>query len=325
LIRLEASLAVLLLLGAGPASAAPRELGRVDWGRDLDAAFATSATEGRPVFVLFQEVPGCRTCVSFGEQVLGHPLLVEAIETEFVPVFVYNNRPGRDAEILARYAEPAWNNPVVRLLDAEGRDLIPRRAGVWEPFTVGERMIAALEAAGRPVPPYLRDAVDELRPRHTERASFGMYCYWSGEACLGALPGVLESRTGSLDGSEVVELRFDPAAVSYAELVGEARRRGCADRVFVHDAAQRAAAEAIFGDAVTLATGHLREAGSRDQKYYLRRSPWKDADLTPRQALRVNAALEAGLDPAPHLSPRQTPALRSAAPRGARPAGACGR
>lgn len=306
LIALAVVLPIALFLhGATAERSAPRELGRVEWGRDLEAALARSAAEARPVFLLFQEVPGCQTCVSFGEQVLSHPLLVEAIETEFVPVFVYNNRPGQDAEWLARYDEPAWNNPVVRLLDARGRDLIPRRAGVWEPYAMGERMIAALEAAVRSVPSYLRDAVDEVRPRHTERASFGMYCYWSGEACLGGLPGVLESRTGSLGGSEAVELRFDPAVVSYGELVQEARQRGCADRVFAHDAAQRRAAAEVFGKAVTLETGRLREAGRRDQKYYLRRSAWKQVELTPRQAVRVNAALESGTDPAQYLSPRQ--------------------
>ncbi len=49
----------------------------------------------------------------------------------------------------------------------------------------------------------------------------------------------------------------------------------------------------------------VRVSRARDQKYHLRRSPFKDLDLTPRQAVRVNAAVAVGLDPAPHLSPRQ--------------------
>jgi hypothetical protein len=103
-------LLVAVAAAASLGEGAPRELGAVEWGRDLDAALARGQAEGKPLFVLFQEVPGCSTCVSFGDQVLRHPLLVEAIETEFVPVFVYNNRGGRDAEILARYGEPSWNN-----------------------------------------------------------------------------------------------------------------------------------------------------------------------------------------------------------------------
>ena len=305
-------LAAAVSLGVFWDRGTPRELGQVRWERDLDAALARGADEGRPLFVLFQEVPGCSTCVSFGEQVLSHPLLVEAIETEFVPVFVYNNKGGRDAELLARFGEPSWNNPVVRFLDPEGRDLIARRAGVWAPHAIGARMVAALESSGRPVPEYLRAAVDEARPRYTERARFGMYCYWSGEACLGEIRGVVGSQTGHLGGAEVVELEFDPDLVSYDDLVALARRRGCADRVFALSTSQRDIARQLFGDRVTSDSGPLRVARARDQKYYLRRSPLKKLELTPRQALRANAAVAAGLDPAPHLSPRQRETLTAA-------------
>ena len=34
------------------------ELGTVKWGRDMDAALETSKESGKPVFALFQEVPG---------------------------------------------------------------------------------------------------------------------------------------------------------------------------------------------------------------------------------------------------------------------------
>lgn len=34
------------------------ELGAVEWNRDLDAAKKQSAETGKPIFVLFQEVPG---------------------------------------------------------------------------------------------------------------------------------------------------------------------------------------------------------------------------------------------------------------------------
>lgn len=285
--------------------ATPREIGAVAWGRDFDAALARSSALGRPVFAFFQEVPGCSTCVSFGEQVLEQPMLVEAIETEFVPVLVYNNRPGRDAALLVRFGEPAWNNPVVRFLDGDGQDLIPRKAGVWSPYAVGKRMLQALEAAGRPAPDSLRRTVDEAKPRHSELATFGMYCYWSGEACLGSMPGILETRTGAVGGSEVVEVRFDPDLISYPALLREAHTRGCAARVFVRDERQLALASDVFGRAALLVSGALREAGDRDQKYYLKRSRWKNLALTPGQATRVNSAIGRGLDPTPALSPRQ--------------------
>ena len=63
-----------------PASAAenPRELGQVSWLRDWDTAAARSRVDGRPLLVLFQEIPGCATCVGFGEGALSNPRLVEA-------------------------------------------------------------------------------------------------------------------------------------------------------------------------------------------------------------------------------------------------------
>jgi len=36
----------------------PVEVGHVNWGRDFDAALKMSAESGKPVLVLFQEVPG---------------------------------------------------------------------------------------------------------------------------------------------------------------------------------------------------------------------------------------------------------------------------
>ena len=42
------------LLGEDP----PVELGAVKWGRDVELAKKTSARTGKPIMVLFQEVPG---------------------------------------------------------------------------------------------------------------------------------------------------------------------------------------------------------------------------------------------------------------------------
>jgi hypothetical protein len=39
-------------------NAGPREVGTVRWGRDYDAVLKTSKSSGKPIFVLFQEVPG---------------------------------------------------------------------------------------------------------------------------------------------------------------------------------------------------------------------------------------------------------------------------
>ncbi|NNC90828.1 MAG: hypothetical protein HKN82_20430 [Akkermansiaceae bacterium] len=49
---------VLLALATALLPAQPVELGAVRWSRDLDAALASSAKSGKPVLLLFQEVPG---------------------------------------------------------------------------------------------------------------------------------------------------------------------------------------------------------------------------------------------------------------------------
>ena len=83
----------------------PVELGKVKWLRSYEEAIAQSRQECKPVLILFQEVPGCGTCQKYGNEVLSHPLLVEAIETHFVPLAIFNNKGGADAEVLKRYNE----------------------------------------------------------------------------------------------------------------------------------------------------------------------------------------------------------------------------
>ena len=51
-----ASLAVHSIM-ADKSSRQP-ELGTVKWGRDMNAALKASKSSGKPVFALFQEVPG---------------------------------------------------------------------------------------------------------------------------------------------------------------------------------------------------------------------------------------------------------------------------
>lgn len=106
---------------------------------------------------------------------LSHPLLVEAVTQCFQPVAIYNNVKGYDAQVLERYRERTWNNPVVRYLDAEGADLIPRKGGIYTlPATAG-RMLAALQAAKRPVPGYLRLLALDRRGKYLHKATFAMF------------------------------------------------------------------------------------------------------------------------------------------------------
>ena len=51
-------IAALLAGGLARAAEVPVEIGTVAWGGELEAGFAESRESGKPVFLLFQEVPG---------------------------------------------------------------------------------------------------------------------------------------------------------------------------------------------------------------------------------------------------------------------------
>lgn len=299
--------AAVLAMTAPRATSAPTgqppELGRVEWGRDYAAARDASRRSGRPVLVLFDEVPGCHTCVSYGETALSHPLVVEAAGALFEPVFVHNNVDGAERAILESFGEPAWNNPVVRIVDDRQKDLAPRLDGDYTPEGLAATMVVALERAGRETPLYLRLVAADGAPTR-ETAVFAMHCFWEGEAKLGAQPGVLSTRTGMLDGREVVEVVFDPDALAFPELLRAARSMSCADRVYIRTDEQAPAARAVAGDAAVRSDASITPS-PKDDKYSLRQSEYRFVPMTPAQASRVNAALAAGGDPAACLSPTQ--------------------
>ncbi len=67
-------------------------------------------------------------------------------------------------------------------------------------------------------------AAAEARPT-LETATFSMYCYWTGEATLGQVDGVLASRIGHWGGKEIVQVDYDPAKTDVSSLVRALERR----------------------------------------------------------------------------------------------------
>ncbi|MBL8900947.1 MAG: hypothetical protein JNM84_25165 [Planctomycetes bacterium] len=102
------------------------------------------------------------------------PLLVEAAEELFHPVAIRNNVEGYEDEVRKRFGEPAWNNPVVRFLGGDAQDVLERKDGVWERGALIARMCAALRAAQREVPPWLRTLERETAAGAVETALFAM-------------------------------------------------------------------------------------------------------------------------------------------------------
>ncbi len=252
--------------------------------------------------------------MGFGQGPLSQPLLVEVLEDEFVPVLVYNNQAGRDAELLAKYDEPAWNNPVLRFLDVRGVDVLPRKDGVWSTAAVAARLVEALAAAKRPAPAYLKNLASELGAKR-QRALFTMYCFWEGEAAFGALEGVLSTSAvfagaAGQPEQEGVDLTYDPSIVSYEQLLATWQTLQCANTAFTFDREQLATARAKVGEKVgekaQPAPARVTPTPPADRKHALRLDPglWK-LPMTPLQQARVNAALTRNGDPLAALSPRQ--------------------
>lgn len=278
------------------------EAGSVSWGRDLKVALARSRDSGKPVFALFQEIPGCAGCQQFGREVMSHPLVVEAVETEFVPLLIHNNKPGKDAELLRLFGEPAWNYQVVRFLDADAKDIIPRRDQVWDTHGITRRMIETLTKAKRPVPEYLRLLAAEQSPA-LKQAVFSMYCFWTGEMELGKIEGVITTEAGFHDGHEVTLVRYDPAVITLAGLIKAAESVRCANAVHVpaEDLPQAKAHRISIG-----VISAYRSAPAADQKKQLQGTALAALPLSPAQATKVNAWLRSDAEKAlPFLSPAQ--------------------
>ena len=266
-------------------AAQPEEAGTATWLRDLDTALAASGKSGKPVFALFQEIPGCAGCKQFGREVLSHPLVVAAIESEFTPLLIHNNKPGRDAEVMQKFGEPAWNYQVVRFLDANGADLIPRKDHVWETGPLAERMIATLQKAKRPVPAWLGLLASEYSPR-LQQVAMAMGCFWTGEMQIGQLDGVIATEAGFLGGHEVTLVRFDPSVLTMGQLAKAAAKVRCADVLYVPATSLTAARSA--GLKAEVLDGY-RAAPASDQKKQLEGTPAAKLKLSGAQATKVNA------------------------------------
>ncbi len=293
---------------AGVLNQNPEEVGTVRWERNHDAALTAARKSGKPVFALFQEVPGCAGCKQFGRDVMAHPLISEAVEELFTPLLIHNSKGGPDREILERYKEPAFNFQVVRFLDGNGRDIIPRQDRVWTTEGIAARMIETLEKAGRPVPEYLRILKSE-KSEGLATAAFAMACFWTGERELGAVDGVVTTEAGFIDGREVTLVSYDPSVIAIQDLVRAAEKVQCAQVVFV-PAAQKQPLAPLRLKVQELAG--YRKAPASDQKRQIQGTPVSALALRGMQATKVNAWIRTDWDRARVLlSPRQLAQLQT--------------
>lgn len=260
------------------------ELGTVSWIRNYDEALHLAKESGKDILVLFQEVPGCATCQKYGNAVLRHPLLVEALESEFIPLAIYNNHGGEDKRILDKYEEPSWNNPVLRMIDAKGANILDRLSGDYSSLGLVNYIIQGLRKRSKPVPEYLALMQQSLdgKAQRLETDYFQMYCFWSGEAAFGQLDGVVATTPGFMNGAEVVEVVYADELITKDQLTKQATANNC---TYVSK------------------RGHFRK--DKDPQYYLKKSSYKYLPLTNIQRTRINSVLQTRDDPRKYLSPKQ--------------------
>lgn len=266
------------------------ELGKISWYRDYDEATSLAQKENKSVLILFQEVPGCATCRNYGNNVLSNPLLVEAIEDLFIPLVIHNNKDGKDRQILKQFKEPSWNNPVVRIVDASGKNMAPRVSGNYSAKGLYQAMITALNSNYIEIPEYMVLLGKELSATNTVKEKYySMYCFWTGEKQLGATDGVLNTEAGFMNGREVVKVTYDANEVKVRELDTYAKRNQFTP--------------VDFSDTYRPAT--------KDEDYYLRHTNYKYLPLSDLQKTKINSALGNRKNPAVYLSPRQRKWLKN--------------
>lgn len=267
------------------------EIGLVQWSRNYEASLLKSQRIKKPLFLLFQEVPGCSGCKQFGAEVLSHPLLVEAIESEFVPIVVFNNRGGKDSELLKKFGEPSWNYQVVRFLNADESDIIPRKDKIWSLARLAARMNIALKTYGNPVPLYLEQLSIDLNDSKIERVLFAQHCFWTGERILGSHPAVLQTQAGFYQGREVTKVWFDSEKSSLEELTQYATQANVADKVYKVSALKHES---------------YRPAPQSDQKRQLQGTALASLSDDPILQTKLNAFVRSDYSKAlEYLSPRQ--------------------
>lgn len=262
------------------------ELGKVSWYRNYFDAVRLAKKSNKAIFILFQEIPGCSTCRKYGSNVLSNPLLVDAIENEFIALAIYNNKRGHDKMILEKFNEPSWNNPVVRIVDSDGKDLTKRISGDYSAAGVYRGMVDVLKHQKKPIPQYLQLMGLELNAsiNHSTRESwYKMYCFWSGEKYLGSMKGVLNTQAGFMNGYEVVKVTWDDHNTTLDQLNQNALKY----------------------DLLPIPKHPSWRLSIKDENYYLNKSKYRFLPMSDLQKTRINSALGLNQDAAKYLSPRQ--------------------
>lgn len=262
------------------------ELGKVHWYRDYDQAVRIAEKEKKDIVILFQEVPGCATCRNYGHNVLSNPLMVEALENSFVPLAIFNNKGGKDKKVLEKFNEPSWNNPVIRIVDIKGNNLIKKIGNDYSAITLCKRLKEVLTNRKTTIPEYLNILeleLESLKSNHIREDYFKMHCFWTGEKKLGSLNGVLSTESGFMNHSEVVKVKFNTSLLDQSSLINYAQEQGF----------EQITSSKNFRSAIN------------DVHYYYLHSDYRYIPLSELQKTKINSAIGNSQSAEKYLSPQQ--------------------
>lgn len=143
--------------------------------------------------------------------------------------------------------------------------------------------LTALVLLAAPIQPQVSEA------QAVNTATFSMYCYWTGEATLGRVEGVVASRIGHWGGSEIVQVDYDPRRTDLGELARALKRqRSFYSAIVASDAERSEAARHLDVGEIVVRAG---EPHFIPAKYTLRtRHPeLYELNLSESQAIALNS------------------------------------
>ncbi|MFC4994018.1 thioredoxin family (seleno)protein [Rubritalea tangerina] len=217
---------------------------------------------------------------------MAHPIIVDAVEHSFIPLLVINNQAS-DKKTLQKFNEPAWNYQVVRFLDSQAQDILPRKDKIWSLEKLVPRMVAALNKSKQPIPPNLTLLAQELDTNNHGIAAFSQHCFWIGEAKLGAIKGVITTEAGWIGSNEVTLVRYHKPTIKLKSLINQAQNLHCANHIYLPKSPPSLTNTNSAYRELNLHT--YKKAKNSDQKRQLKGTPYSKLSLTPAQSTKLNA------------------------------------
>ena len=230
------------------------ELGFMQFAyNDIAEAGDYAARVDKPILALLTEIPSDE---DFCEEVLAHPLLVEAMTTLFVPVLivqevtpdtpVQRTTAGRRCRArISLYAPTTLES----LLDDDAENSMSSSLYGDDLTCIGliRAMIQALVKLEKPIPKYLETLRQEqVADTAVKILVLGARESGRAEVEYAGIPGVVAAKGSFLNGQRVCVITYDHQRVSYSVLLRHALQHSLCDSVYHKGNEERVAAQVEF-------------------------------------------------------------------------------